>query len=250
MAKFAGKKAAKSAGKKGSAFARSAAASAAAEARGAEFEPGEYLVHPKDCQESDNGSYGFVFDGVGEDEEIGERIQWFSTAGKSSHVSGPRIKSLCMAMLGLTDSDEYQAFDPNGLFLDAILKWDLNEAAEYMAEQGVAESVEDAREVLDEANVVIVVTKGGDKDNGGYFRNATFKCAPGADAESDEDEEPESEVAPKAKKKAKAAPAKRKAAPVEDDSEDEDDSDDSEDEDEEPESEPAPAKRKAKAKRK
>lgn len=240
-AKFAGKK--KTAGKKGSAFARSAAASAAAEARGAEFEPGEYLVHPKDCQESDNGSYGFVFDGVGDDEEIGERIQWFSTAGKSSHVSGPRIKSLCMALLGLTDSDEYQAFDPNGLFLDAILKFDLDEAAEYMAEQGVSESAEDAREVLDEANVVIVVTKGSDKDNGGFFRNATFKCADAASDDDSDDEEP------KAKKKTKAAPAKAsKRAPVE---EDEDDSDDeSEDEDDEPESEPAPAKRKAKAKRK
>jgi hypothetical protein len=243
--------------KKASAFARAAAASVPAEPRGDEFDPGEYTVRLKECHESDNGSFGFTFVGAGDDEEIGERIQWFSTKGKSAHVSGPRIKSLCMSLLGIpaADVDEYNEFDPNGEFVDAILRFELDAAAEYMAAKGVAESVEDAREALDEATVIIKVSKGGEKDDGGFFRNATFK--PAADAsdsdDEDEDEDEDEDDAPKAKasKKAKATPAKvSKRKPVEgedDDSEDEDD--DSEDEDE-PESRPAKkAKAKAKARR-
>src|SRR5690349_14377687 len=138
MGKFASKDKGKAAKggkvKRTSALARAAAASVPTE-KGDEFDVGTYRVRLKDCQESENGSFGLTFVGTGDDEEIGERIQWFSTKGKSVHVSGPRIKSLCMALLGLgaADVDEYNEFDPNGEFVDAILRFELDAAAEYMA---------------------------------------------------------------------------------------------------------------------
>lgn len=253
MGKFKGKESGKSKAPRASAFARAAAASAPAEPRGDEFDPGEYRVRLKDVHESDNGSFGFTFLGAGDDEEIGERIQWFSTKGKSAHVSGPRIKSLCMALLGLaaSDVDEYNEFDPNGEFVDTILRCELDAAAEYMAEHGVAKSAKAARKVLDDAEVLIKVSKGGEKDDGGFFRNASFRpVEDGEDSEDDSDDSADEDEAPAPKRK--AAPAKGKAskrAPVEeeDDEDEDDDSDDEEEdeEDDEPESEPAP-KRKAK----
>lgn len=244
MGKFEGK----SKGKKTSAFARAAAKSEPSEPKGAEFEPGTYRVRLKDCQESDNGSFGFTFTGAGDDEEIGDRIQWFSTKGKAAHVSGPRIKSLCMALLGMSSAgvDEYNAFDPGGEFVDAILRFELDDAAEYMTAQGIAKSAKIARKALDEAEVMIQVSKGSEKDDGGFFRNATFAPVDSDETEDEDsdDEEPESERRPA--KKSKPAPAKvSKRKPVEEDEDDEDAEDEDEDEDAEDESERRPAKKKA-----
>lgn len=251
MGKFAGK--AGKAKPKASAFARAAAKSETAEPKGDEFDVGKFRVRLKDCQESENGSFGITFTGAGDDEEIGERIQWFSTKGKAAHVSGPRVKSLAMALLGMGKDreDEYNEFDPHGEFLDAILRFELDAAAEYMADKEVCKSADEAREALDEAEVLIKVTKGGEKDDGGFFRNASF--AP-VDSEDEDDSDDEDEDERPAKGKGAAKTAKKKASkrrPVEEDDEDEeekDDGDDSDDEDEEPESERRPAKKKARRK--
>ena len=213
MAKFTlksdkDKGAGKKSGSKVSAFARATAKAEPDAPRGDEFDPGSYRVGLAGCQESENGSFGFTFVGKGDDEEIGERIQWFSTKGKAVHISGKAIKSLCMALLGVADLETYNEFDPNGEFVDTILNFELDAAAEYMAEAGVAKSVKAARAALDEAEVIIKVTKGGEKDDGGFFRNASFKPVDSDedDAEGDEDEDdaPDSEEpAPRAKKKAR-----------------------------------------------
>ena len=249
--KFKGKsKAGKAAKSKVSAFARAAASSETRE-QGEEFDPGSFRVKFKEAREAENGSIGITFTGAGDDEDLGERVQWFSTKGKASYVSGPRIKSLCMALLGMgkADEDTYNEFDPAGEFLDAIIRSDLDAAAEYMAEHDVAKNADVAREALDEAEVIIKVTKGGEKDDGGFFKNASFKPVEDdseEDSDDEDDEEPESERKP-AKKK---AAAKRKPSRDEDDSEEDEDEDEEDEEDEEaPESEPAPRGKK-KARRK
>jgi hypothetical protein len=247
MGKFEGK----GKGKRGSKFAQAAAKSTPQDSRGDEFDPGKYRVTFTSCTESDNGSYGITLQGAGKDKKIGERLQWFSTGGKAVHVSGPRLKRLAMILAGIDDSDEYLDFDPNGVFLGAILENDLDAAAEHMVEAGKAKSASKALAALTSTEFSIRVTKGGDKDDGGFFRNAEFSPI-GEDAgdEEDEDEAPESEPASERKPKA----GKRKPSRDEEEEEEEEDEDDSDDEEddsddeEEPESERKPAKKKARRK--
>lgn len=250
MGKFKGSDKGKGGKAKVSAFARAAAKSEPSKDKGEEFDfPGKYHVRLTNIVESDNGSFGLTFVGCGEDEGIGERIQWFSVAGKSSKVSGPRLKRLAMLLAGTDDS----YFDPHGEFLDAILRFDLDEAAEWLAENGHAKSAAKALAALESAEVMIKVSKGGEKDNGDHFRNAEFSPVKDAEDSDDEDEDedeeaPESEDRPR--KPSKKAPSRKRAEPEEDDEddaeEDEDDSDDdseNEEDDEDPPSERKPSKK-------
>ena len=226
-----------------SAFARSAAKSEPSDDMGEEFDYGTWHVTYSGCVESENGAFCVKLAGAGKDKKIGDRIQWFSTKGKAVHVSGPRLKKLAMLLSGCEDTDEYNAFDPEGLFLDALLNADLDAAADLLVEGERAKNTKAARALL--ATVVrIKVTKGSEKDDGGHFHNGEFSAVKddGDDAEEsddeDEDDEPESE-----------RPAKRGKGKAKDD---EDADEDAEDEDDAPESEPEserrPAKKKARRK--
>jgi hypothetical protein len=231
-----------------SAFAKASAKAKPSGDNGDEFELGKFRTTFVDCSEAEGGSFKVTFKGTGKDKKIGERIVWLSTKGKALHVSAGRAKALCMALVGAEDEETYDAFDPHGEFIGAILPYDAEAAAEYMTENGKAKSAEKAQAKLESAEILVKVTKGGDKDDGGFFRNASFASAADAEAEAEEDDqdedtdaEPESERRP-AKKASKVS--KRKPAPEpEEEDDDEDAEDEDEDEDEAPESGP-PAKRK------
>jgi hypothetical protein len=213
------------------------------------FDFGKFRVRFVDCSEGETGSLCVKLKGVGDDEEIGERVQWFSTAGKALHVSAPRLKSLCMALVGISDKEEYSEFDPNNEFVNTILPYDVDAAAAYLVEAGKAKSEKAARAILESTEFTIKVTKGSERDDGDFFRNASFAAVTDSEDEDDDDddsdEEPESEAKPK--RAAKKAP--RRPEP-EDDEDEEDDSDDDDSDDDEPESEPAPKRAAKKAKRK
>jgi hypothetical protein len=231
-----------------SAIARAASKATPSGDNGDEFELGKFRTTFVDCSEAEGGSFKVAFQGVGKDKKIGERIVWLSTKGKALHVSAGRVKALCMALVGAEDEDTYNEFDPHGEFIGAIMPYDADAAAEYLVEAGKAKSAEKAQAKLESTEIAVKVTKGGDKDDGGFFRNAAFSAAEDAgeddeDAEEDADDsedEPESERRPAKKKAGKVS--KRKPAP-EPEEDDEQDEDEDEEEDEDPPSE-RPAKRK------
>jgi hypothetical protein len=238
---------AKASKSKVSAIARAASKATPSGDNGDEFELGKFRTNFVDCSEAEGGSFKVTFKGTGKDKKIGERIVWLSTKGKALHVSAGRVKALCMALVGAEDEDAYNEFDPHGEFIGAIMPYDAEAAAEYMTENGKAKSAEKAQAALESAELVVKVTKGGEKDDGGFFRNAAFSAAEDAEEEDDaededeDDAEPESERRPAKKKAGKVS--KRKPAP-EPEEEEEDDAEEEEDEEEdEPESE-RPAKRK------
>lgn len=247
--KFSGK------GKRVSAFAKAAAKSEPKQNDGDLFDVGKYRVRFVDCSEGENGALCVKLAG---DKKVGERIQWFSTVGKSIHVSAPRIKSLCMAIVGISDAEEYSEFDPHGEFINAIVPFDTDAAAAYLVEAGKAKNAKAALALIAETEFQIKVSKGGERDDGDFFRNATFSVLSEADdSEGDEDDDDDSddsddessESERKPSKKAKPAKASKRCPVEDEDSDEEEDSDaeDSEDDsdDEEPESEPVrkPAKK-------
>jgi hypothetical protein len=231
-----------------SAIARAASKATPSGDNGDEFDLGKFRTTFADCSEAEGGSFKVTFAGTGKDKKIGERIVWLSTKGKALHVSAGRVKALCMALVGAEDEDTYNEFDPHGEFISAIMPYDAEAAAEYMAENGKAKNAAKAQAKLESTEILVKVTKGGDKDDGGFFRNAAFSAAAEDAGEEDEDteedaddseDEPESERRPAKGKKV----SKRKPAPEpEEDDEDADDSEDEED-DADPPSE-RPAKRK------
>jgi hypothetical protein len=241
---------AKASKSKVSAFAKAASKATPSGDNGDEFDPGKYRVRFVDCAEGEGGAFKTTFAGCGKDAKVGERIQWFSTKGKSLHVSAGRVKAMCMALVGAEDEETYDAFDPHGEFISAIMPYDAEAAAEYLVEAGKAKSTEKAQAKLESTEITIKVTRGSDKDDGGFFRNAAFSAADvnatadedeqDEDAEEDEDAEPESERRPAKAKPGKVS--KRKPAPEPEDEEEDEDTD-AEDEDEDPPSE-RPAKRK------
>lgn len=237
MATFKGKSS--SSKPKVGAFAKATAKAEPREASGDEFDVGSHVVRYVSCNEADGGAFCFKFEG----DKCGERIVWFSTAGKSIRVSAPRVKALCMLLSGFGDNDEYDQFDPHGEFIEAIVHGETEAAAELLVSGGAAKNAKEAAALL-ATEITIKVSKGGDKDDGGFFRNASFSAATDAEDTDDEDEAPESEEVPKrtAKKASKRAPA-----PVVD--EDDADEEDEDDPESEPESEPAPRAKKKAARR-
>jgi hypothetical protein len=254
MGTFKGKSAAK-AKPRVSALAAASASSEVAQDREPKFEEGTHRVTFRECEQpapvaGKNPWLIVRLKGAGDSEEIGERAAPFCISSKSLSSTGPRVKSLCMALIGMgrDEEDDYNSFDPHGEFVDAVTSNDLEAAAAYYSEKSKGKvSEEDALEALTSTEILAVATLGGEADDGSRYVNVSFKPAPDAEGDEDSDDEPESEPAPKAKAGKKAS-AKPKAAPVEEDEDDSDD--DSDDEDDDPESEPVPAKRKAKAKRK
>jgi hypothetical protein len=243
---------AKASKSKVSAFAKASAKAAPSGDNGDEFELGKFRTNFVDCSEAEGGSFKVTFKGTGKDKKIGERIVWLSTKGKALHVSAGRAKALCIALVGAEDEDAYNEFDPHGEFIGAIMPYDAEAAAEYMTENGKAKSAEKAQAKLESAEILVKVTKGGDKDDGGFFRNASFASAAedaGEEDDAEEDdadseEEPESERRPA--KKAAGKPSKRKPAPEpeeEDDDEELERLEQEDDDDMDPPSE-RPAKRK------
>lgn len=90
-----------------------------------------------------------------------EVIQLHCMSNKSLAASFPRLKSLCMAITGATTQEEYDEWDPNGDFFDALIGFenDYSELAEGY--KGVAE-------------VRVRITNGGETGDGDWFRNAGY----------------------------------------------------------------------------
>lgn len=139
---------------------------------------------------------------VGADKKHGERAALYCISSKALAQSMKRLKTLPMALLGITDLDEYNQFDPDGSFFSALLGKKNGKSKKAAKCTGV--------------EILAKVRRGGDTDDGDYFRNVTFAALDEDDTddgEDDEDESPESER-------------------DEDESEDEDSEDEEEDEDE------------------
>lgn len=103
------------------------------------------------------------------DGEDGQRVQLFCIDSQSLASSGPRIKSMAMAIIGCSDEEEYNAFDPHGQFIDGLLG-DL-ESFEAGGGMGTVTPNDYVG-----AKVVAVVTRGGAVgDSGDFYRNATFR---------------------------------------------------------------------------
>ncbi len=246
-----------------SALASAAASAEVAGDREPKFEEGQWRVTFRECEQptpvaGKNPWLIIRLKGTGDDEEIGDRAAPMCVSSKSLSSTGPRVKSLCMALIGMgkDEEEDYNVFDPHGEFVDAITSNDLEAAAAYFSKKSKGKvSEEDALEALTSTEIIASATLGGEADDGSRFVNVVFKPAPDTDddSEDDEDDEPESERP--AKGKAKAGKKASKRAPVEEDDEDEDEDDDSDDDDEEdeddaPESEPPARKSKASKKAK
>jgi len=227
-------------------------------------EPGKYHVKFRECS-SPEPVAGKSWEGLlvkvtgaGKNKKLGDVTQIYTTTQKALSQSAPRLRSLCRSLIGLgkQDDEAFGEFDPHGEFADTIYSNDMQAAAEYWVANRKAvkgpKDVDDALERLTNAEIEAVVTKGGDTDDGDWYRNTTFRpLAEESDEDDDSDDEdddaPESEPTPKAKAGKKKA---SKRAPVEDEDDEDEDSDDEDDEDDAPDSEPESERRPAKKKKK
>lgn len=219
-------------------------------------EPGKFYVKYERCVAPEPVAgkswegLRFEFTGIAKDKKLGEVAQLFATNQKALAQSGPRMRSLCRSLIGLTKADDaaFSEFDPHGEFADAIYSNEIETAAEYVVEHAKSlpkalrpADAEEAAERLQNAKLEAIVSKGSDTDDGDWFRNTSFRPLEDVAEDADEDEEdaPDSEEAPKAKA------SKRKPAPAPADEDEED-----EDEDDAPDSEEEAPRGKKKARRK
>jgi hypothetical protein len=91
-------------------------------------EVGEYILKVVECTEGVNpgtGTESFkatfeVVDGTNEAHAAGDQVvAVFLLTGKGGPSGLPRVKSLVMAAAGYESEDEFNAFDPDGEFIDA-----------------------------------------------------------------------------------------------------------------------------------
>jgi hypothetical protein len=159
---------------------------------------------PRDPLFPEPGSYDCTFLGLEIPEPEPGQLEWCRVSfdhegttynqlhcmsGKSLGMSLGRLKGLCMAIVGTTDESEYDDWDPKSKFLSAL--------------QGFSNKFsEDAEAYKGNAQVRVIVTKGGETSDGtDWYRNATYAVCGEAEAEeTDDEDEPESEPAPKGKK--------------------------------------------------
>lgn len=90
-----------------------------------------------------------------------EVIQLHCMSNKSLAASYPRLKSLCMAIVGCGSAEEYDEWDPNGDFFDALLGFD-NDFSELV------------EQYAGKAQVRVRITNGGETNDGDWFRNANY----------------------------------------------------------------------------
>ncbi len=110
-----------------------------------------------------------------------EYAQLFCMDNTSLASSLPRLKSLCMAILGATDEDEYNEWDPRGAFLSALQGFD-NDYSEF------------AEGAKGSAKLNVIIARGNETNDGDWYRNPSFSVIA-------EDEEEEAPPAKKAKRK-------------------------------------------------
>lgn len=123
-------------------------------------------------------------------DELGEVVGLFCVSSKSLAATGPRVKSLAMATLGYTDKDEYDAFDPNGSFVDALLGIDNGDSPKGFDKT----YAEIAAEYVGTVEIDVAVTLGNEAPDGTRYRNLSFRPV-----DAEEEEEEEEEASPPAK---------------------------------------------------
>jgi hypothetical protein len=126
------------------------------------------------------GTYRVKFLGLQQQQEVQGRNPWlkatfdhegeelaalFCVSTKSLASAAPRLKSLAMALTGCDDVDAYNEFDPHGEFVDALLGFD-NRFSEQV-EQYVG------------VEILTKVSRGGDTQDGDWYRNHTFEMIAG-----------------------------------------------------------------------
>lgn len=191
--KFAGKKKAAPAKPKVSKMAASVAASEARAPKAPFFpEPGLFTVV---CHGIEEGEKAGWYKAKFENDEIGEVVQLHSFNGDAAYISGPRVKRLAMALLGMTDEAEYDAFDgdKSGYFVDALQSIDHDASPPDMDQT----YLEIAQELLGSAQIQVKVRRGKDAQDGDWYRDVDYLPL---DAEAEEEEE-EEDPPPPAKRK-------------------------------------------------
>ncbi len=98
---------------------------------------------------------------AGEGEEV---TQLHCMSNKSLAASFPRLKSLCMAITGCPTQEQFDEWDPNGDFFDALLGFD-NEYASLVDDY------------VGQAKVQVRVVSGGEARDGDWYRNASYSIA-------------------------------------------------------------------------
>lgn len=98
--------------------------------------------------------------------ESGEtRVSLHCLNHRSLSATLPRLKSLCMAVIGAPSLAEYQAFDPEGVFFSAMTGFE-NE----MSEQAAAYS-----DPENPTYVRVVAVAGKEDGNGGHYMNYSYE---------------------------------------------------------------------------
>jgi hypothetical protein len=98
-----------------------------------------------------------------------EVVQMFCASGKSVTRTAERLKQLCMVLSGAPSVEEYNAFDPHGEFVDALLGFE-NRFTEAAAGEG---NVND----YIGSTVVVKITKGNATEDGDFYREPSFSAA-------------------------------------------------------------------------
>lgn len=112
-------------------------------------------------------------------------VQLHCMTGKSLAMSLSRLKALQIVLVDADSEEEYDEWDPKCKFLSAL--------------QGIENGyTEFAQAAAGRAKVRVVIAKGGDTEDGDWYRNASYGKV--GSASDDDDDEPESEAKPKAKK--------------------------------------------------
>src|SRR5881628_154491 len=166
-----------------SALGRAASEATPAEARYPMFpEEGSYTAKFLGARQSSNVGTGdwcaVEFECTGKNKSLKKRTILFSTGTKSLAMTAPRVKSLAMALLGVTDKDEYNEVDPSGHFIDALTGVeDPKPKMLKLAEKQIGKEI------------TVEISRGKERDDGDWYRNATFSPLEVEEADEDEDED-------------------------------------------------------------
>jgi hypothetical protein len=165
-----------------SALGAAVASSDVATDRDPQFDPGSWLVTLTACEMPDPvpGKHPWLVVRLN-GEDCGDRVALFCISQRALAASGPRIRSLCMALVGMTSAEDadYGEFDPHGEFVDLVTTNDFQGAAEYFsAKSDGAVSVDDALAALTSEPIVAHATKGSEAEDGSFYTNVSFKPAP------------------------------------------------------------------------
>ncbi len=95
------------------------------------------------------------------DHDGSEYAQLFCMDNTSLASSLPRLKSMCMAIAGASDADEYNEWDPQGAFFSALQGFE-NDFSEF------------AEECKGSAQLNVIIARGNDTNDGDWYRNPSF----------------------------------------------------------------------------